>query len=68
MENNELKFDFNLKKPEKKIFKQESDDEEEEQEVDYKEEINKNIKRQQEYNAQRVKITNCSSQMIQAGI
>jgi hypothetical protein len=63
MKENKLKCGLNLKKPEKKFIKQVSDDEDEEEEIDYKAEINKNIKRQQEYNANLVNYNNISSQM-----
>jgi hypothetical protein len=57
MKDNKFKFGLNLKKPEKKFIKQALDDEEdEEEEIDFKAEINKNIKRQQEYNTNLVNL------------
>jgi hypothetical protein len=63
MKDNKLKFGLNFKKLEMKILKHESSDDEDQEEVDYKNEINKNIKKQQEYNSLKVIDHNISSLM-----
>jgi len=64
MKDNKIKFGLNINKPNTKIIKQDYFDNDEDEYIDIKEEINKNIIKQQEYNKQKVYILNKFSMQV----